>query len=154
MRRISIVDLILCACLVSVARGQRPPSNASSSWSEFHRPDMQRWDWAETILNVNNVGSLNLKWSYTTGGAVSSSAVAHGVVYIGSGDGNVYALNASTGAKLWSYTTGNIVSSSPAVAHGVVYVGSHDGHVYALNASTGARLCAPASAARSIPRPR
>jgi eukaryotic-like serine/threonine-protein kinase len=34
-----------------------------------------------------------------------------------------YALNASTGAKLWSYTTGGYVSSSPAVANGVVYVG-------------------------------
>ena len=36
----------------------------------------------------------------------------------------MYALNASTGAKLWSYTTGSLVSSSPAVANGVVYVGS------------------------------
>ena len=38
---------------------------------------------------------------------LSSPAVANGVVYIGSGDGNVYALNASTGAKLWSYATGS-----------------------------------------------
>ena len=39
-------------------------------------------------------------------------------------DDNVYALNASTGAKLWSYTTGGDMDSSPAVANGVVYVGS------------------------------
>jgi outer membrane protein assembly factor BamB len=52
----------------------------------------------------------------------------------------VYALNASTGAKLWSYTTGFEVTSSPAVAKGVVYVGSYDGYVYALNASTGVKL--------------
>ena len=70
----------------------------------------------------------------------SSPAVANGVVYFGSGDGNIYALNASTGAKLWSYTTGNPVDSSPAVANGVVYIGSDDGNVYALNASTGAKL--------------
>ena len=56
------------------------------------------------------------------------------------GDGNLYALNASTGAKLWSYTTGGAVWSSPAVANGVVYVGSCDNNVYALNASTGAKL--------------
>jgi outer membrane protein assembly factor BamB len=62
------------------------------------------------------------------------------VVYLGSGDGNVYALNASTGAKLWSYTTGSSVTSSPAVANGVVYVGSDDYNVYALNAKTGAKL--------------
>ena len=49
--------------------------------------------------------------------------MANGVVYVGSGDGNVYALNAKTGALLWSYNTGD-VCSSPAVANGVVYVGS------------------------------
>jgi outer membrane protein assembly factor BamB len=66
--------------------------------------------------------------------------VANGVVYVGAVDHNVYALNATTGAKLWSYTTGNDVYSSPAVANGVVYVGSEDGNVYALNASTGVKL--------------
>ena len=64
----------------------------------------------------------------------SSPAVANGVVYVGSlTDNKVYALNASTGAKLWSYTTGGaIYYSSPAVANGVVYVGSLDGKVYAF----------------------
>jgi outer membrane protein assembly factor BamB len=63
----------------------------------------------------------------------SSPAVANGVVYVGSGlngNGNVFALNARTGAKLWSYAT-DAVQSSPAVANGVVYVGS-DGGVYAF----------------------
>jgi outer membrane protein assembly factor BamB len=58
--------------------------------------------------------------------------VANGVVYAGSWDHNVYALNASTGAFLWQYTTGNEVESSPAVANGVVYVGSQDHNVYAF----------------------
>ncbi len=72
---------------------------------------------------------------------VSSPAVANGVVYVGSSDQNVYALNASTGALLWKYTTGGQIDhSSPAVTNGVVYVGSFDGNVYALNASTGALL--------------
>src|SRR5207344_2567233 len=81
-------------------------------------------------------------WSSTTGGPVffSSPAVANGVAYVGSADGNLYALNASTGAFLWSYTTGSFVGSSPAVANGVAYVGSVDGNLYALNASTGAFL--------------
>ena len=52
----------------------------------------------------------------------------------------MYALNASTGAKLWSYTTGDVVRSSPAVANGVVYISSDDEYLYALNASTGALL--------------
>ena len=141
MKRISILVLILCTCFASVAWGQQPASKVCTGWSEFHRPDMTRLNPCEKVLNVNNVGSLSLKWSYTTGGDVTSSpAVANGVVYVGSCDDNVYALNASTGAKLWSYTTGGDVYSSPAVANGVVYVGSYDDNVYALNASTGAKL--------------
>jgi outer membrane protein assembly factor BamB len=58
--------------------------------------------------------------------------VANGVVYVGSADDNVYALNAETGAKLWSYTTDYGVYASRAVADGVVYVGSENGKVYAF----------------------
>jgi len=61
-------------------------------------------------------------------------------VYAGSQDGNIYALNAGTGALLWNYTTYGPVYGSPVVANGVVYVGSDDSNVYALNASTGALL--------------
>jgi outer membrane protein assembly factor BamB len=63
---------------------------------------------------------------------LSSPALANGVVYIGSEDDSVYALNAATGAKLWSYKTGNQVFSSPTVVNGVVYVGSGDGNMYAF----------------------
>jgi uncharacterized repeat protein (TIGR01451 family) len=62
------------------------------------------------------------------------------LVYVGSEDKNVYALNASTGAKLWSFATGNLIGSSPAVVNGIVYIGSNDHNLYALNASTGAKL--------------
>jgi hypothetical protein len=62
------------------------------------------------------------------------------VVYVGSDDNNTYALNATTGAKLWNYATGGPVGSSPAVVNGVVYVGSDDNNTYALNATTGAKL--------------
>jgi hypothetical protein len=66
--------------------------------------------------------------------------VANGVVYIDSGDLNVYALNAGTGATLWTSELSGGGNSTPAVANGVVYVGANDSKVYALNARTGARL--------------
>ena len=46
-------------------------------------------------------------------------------------------MNATNGVKLWNYTTGGDVDSSPAVVGGVVYVGSDDDNVYALNAANG-----------------
>ena len=85
-----------------------------------------------------------MKWSYTTGAGTqpvqSSPAVANGVVYVGSDDYKVYALNPSTGALPGSFTTGDIVETAPVMANGVVYIGANDFNVYALNASIGALL--------------
>jgi outer membrane protein assembly factor BamB len=69
---------------------------------------------------------------------LSSPALAGGRVYFGSGDGNVYALDAASGALKWQFKTGNVVHASPAVAEGVVYVGSWDSYFYALDAAGGA----------------
>ena len=71
---------------------------------------------------------------------LSSPAVEGGVVYFGSGDFNLYALDAQTGAVKWKFATGNVVHASPAVAGGVVYIGSWDRYLYALNAQTGAPI--------------
>ena len=80
-----------------------------------------------------------MKWNYTTGDNVGApTVVVNGVVYVGSDDNNIYALNAMTGTQVWNYTTGDYVLSGAAVANGVVYVGSWDNNVYALNATTGA----------------
>jgi outer membrane protein assembly factor BamB len=68
---------------------------------------------------------------------LSSPAVEQGRVYFGSGDGNVYALQARSGALVWKFATGNVVHASPAVAQGTVYVGSWDSYFYALDASSG-----------------
>jgi len=124
------------------ATGAQAPFRVNTNWAQFGFTSRhKRLNLYENVLSPATVGSIDLRWSFPTGGgALSSPAVANGVVYVGSFD-NVYALNASTGAKLWSFTTGfGGVGSSPAVANGVVYVGSFDNNVYALNASTGAKL--------------
>jgi outer membrane protein assembly factor BamB len=59
----------------------------------------------------------------------SSPAVANGVVYVGGK--KVYALDAATGALLWSHGDGYNYGDS-AVANGVLYIGSGDGGVYAF----------------------
>jgi eukaryotic-like serine/threonine-protein kinase len=68
---------------------------------------------------------------------LSSPAISNGVVYVGSGDGNVYALDASTGALKWAFPTGDVVHASPAVSDGLVFIGSWDTYFYALDAATG-----------------
>jgi eukaryotic-like serine/threonine-protein kinase len=68
---------------------------------------------------------------------LSSPALGANLVYFGSGDGNVYALEAATGELRWSFHTGNVVHASPALANGLLYVGSWDSNFYALDAATG-----------------
>jgi outer membrane protein assembly factor BamB len=81
---------------------------------------------------------LSLKWTFKTAGAiVSSPAVAGGVVYVGSADSNLYAVEAATGKLRWKFDAHGEVTSSPAVADGTVYVVSLDGNLYAVDAATG-----------------
>jgi parallel beta-helix repeat protein len=81
----------------------------------------------------------DIVWNYMTpsGISLSSPTIVDNVLYIGSTDEKIYALQASDGTLLWNYTTLGAVYSSPAVADGIVYIGSVDSNVYALNATTG-----------------
>jgi outer membrane protein assembly factor BamB len=106
--------------------------------------------------------SGQLKWKFRTGGErrfagkhlhggqpdgetmpdpfdffLSSPAVSNGVVYFGSGDGNVYALDAASGNLKWKFHTGDVVHASPAIADGTVFIGSWDSYFYAIDATTG-----------------
>jgi len=71
---------------------------------------------------------------------LSSPVVANGVVYFGSGDHDVYAVDAATGSLKWKFRTGDVVHATPALADNVLYIGSWDAYLYALNADTGKQL--------------
>jgi outer membrane protein assembly factor BamB len=85
--------------------------------------------------------NLELKWKTNVNGAViSSPTIVDGVTYVGSGDKNIYALDAETGNKIWNFTTGFRVFSSQAVVDGKVYTGTDDGNIYCIDAKTGTQL--------------
>jgi outer membrane protein assembly factor BamB len=116
----------------------------AADWPQFHfAADRSGFNPAETTLNASNVSELVLSWSRTISAApVTPPVVADGVVYAGSNDGNVYALNASTGAILWKGAAGVSVPTPPAVAAGRVFVGSDDAKVSAFPTSC-STPCAP-----------
>ncbi|MEK8130132.1 PQQ-binding-like beta-propeller repeat protein [Paenibacillus filicis] len=74
------------------------------------------------------------RWSFETGGKISSSSPAisiDGTVYVGSTDGKLYAVD-KKGNKKWEFSTEAAIYSSPAVsADNTVYVGSGV-HLYAI----------------------
>jgi eukaryotic-like serine/threonine-protein kinase len=128
---------------ISNGTGAQAPFRVNTNWSMFgFTADGARWNPYENQLSPRTVRKLSLAWSYPryNGPEFMSCAVVDGVVYAGSIEKKLYALSAASGAKLWSFTTGNSIYSSPAVSDGVVYFGSGDNNVYALSASTGAKL--------------
>ena len=82
-----------------------------------------------------------LLWSFKTGGSVKSSAViGGGKVFIGSDDGQVYALDFASGKKVWAFKAGSAVLAPPLLADGTVFVGTSDGIFYAIDAKSGQSL--------------
>ncbi|UCD25210.1 MAG: PQQ-binding-like beta-propeller repeat protein, partial [Gemmatimonadota bacterium] len=78
-------------------------------------------------------------WRFPTNGPVrSSSTVSGDWLFVGSGDGHLYALDRHTGTARWSVDVANPVSSTPAVAKGLVVFGSRNGTFYALDVGSGA----------------
>ena len=68
---------------------------------------------------------------------LSSPVVAGGLVYFGSSDSKVCALESTTCALKWKFKTGDVVHSSPALADGTIFIGSWDIYLYARDATSG-----------------
>ncbi len=144
-RMLAIGPLWLMLAAVNMsARAQTSATPSPADWTEFHRDNMQRWNQDEDLLNVKNVGTLKLKWSFAEGitgdqeYSFTSPVVTNGILYASAYDGTLFALNAATGEKLWSDLVA--AGSTPAVSKGILYVGGLDSVVHALNAITGTAL--------------
>lgn len=84
-------------------------------------------------------------WSVQLPGQSSFSsppAVHEGVIYVGGAGsgGTVYAVNANTGAVIWTSSVANGSNSSPAVTNEGVYVSYSCPNVYKLDPATGAKI--------------
>ena len=94
------------------------------------RPDEED---AGTLARLRrHAGTGAVVWSFATNGNVTAAALDAGRVYFSSADVNVYALNASSGVKAWSFPLGVGLTAPPVVADGLVYVGAWDNKFYCL----------------------
>ena len=119
-----------------------PPPHVAS------RPESGDWAMFGRDLAHTGAGELHapeprgtIKWTFPTGAPIHSSpAVAGGMVYFGSQDSTLYALDATTGRQIWQFRAESLIRTSPAVVDGVLYFGAHDGSIRALDAATGEQL--------------
>ena len=107
-----------------------------------------RFQTAESAgLDFNQVPNLTLKWAFgfpQSTSAWAQPAVAGGRLFVGSQNGDIYALDARTGCGHWTYSarTGvrTAISVGPRGDGHALYFGDIGANVYAIDAETGADL--------------
>jgi len=111
----------------------------------------QKWVWTVPAAqtgrsqpgNLTSIGSTFLNCS--RGGAGQSRpgyfygapALANGTIYIGYFKGVAYAINASTGKKVWEHDIKSNIASGLTIATNTLFIGSSNGNLTALDAGNG-----------------
>jgi len=109
----------------------------------------------DTGISPRNAAKLQTKWVFATGGDVSATpAVADGIVYFPDFAGNFFAVDAKTGALVWtrkiSFWTGvpgDYARNSPAVDRDMVILGDQAGTTAVWN---GTQLSGPGARVMAV----
>jgi polyvinyl alcohol dehydrogenase (cytochrome) len=130
-------------------------TGAEGDWPTWQK-DLtgSRYAAGERRILPTTVGSLELAWAFAypkipNALGKSQPAIVGGVVYFGTPDSKVHALDAHTGATLWSFdlrTVGDpgagpdaaAVWDGPSVTGDRVFIGDRRGYLYAFDRETGA----------------
>ena len=77
-------------------------------------------------------------WRRNLGSRLGSAALLDsGVLYLGTGEGEILALDASDGETLWTFAARDGIGATPTLGGDLLLVGSLDHHLYALEANSG-----------------
>ncbi len=90
---------------------------------------------ASGILTQDKIKPL---WTFECEDEVRGSpTLENGVLYCGSYDNNLYALNSTTGDFIWKYATDGGIVGKPAFYDSSIFIGSEDGRLHAVSARSG-----------------
>jgi eukaryotic-like serine/threonine-protein kinase len=93
---------------------------------------------AAPLTGPMNASGIKPLWSFKCEDEIRGTPVIfQGLLYIGSYDNNLYALNAADGKFQWKYPTDGGVVTRPAIFDGNVYFGSEDKRLHVVSARTG-----------------
>jgi eukaryotic-like serine/threonine-protein kinase len=126
-----LAGLILCTVLITLSY------NAKSQTAMFGVNPQH------TGVYISNLPSdllLVKKWKFKTDGMIFSSAVViNDIIYFGSDDSCLYALD-TTGVLKWKFKSNGIIRSTPAIKDTIAYFNNYGGTFYAINTNTGKEI--------------
>lgn len=132
-RGMAIAATLTCA-LLGAACGKEDAGSNNEIGTGVQRCTVGRWTshggnpgnlrqgCGETSITPDSVPNLAEKWRINPGSVIGTPAVYDGVVYFGSADRAVYAVDAETGDVIWSTPIEGAVQSSLAVSESSVYL--------------------------------
>ena len=144
--------LVVWGCDPQEKKQSQQPTVQQSAAPETVEPIVppRAEDWHMFMYNVSFSGvspdkslapPLELLWKFKTGGPLHASPViANDILYIGSTDGKLYALDAKQWGIKWVFDAGDAIRYSATVLGNRVYFSARNNKVYALNAKTGEKL--------------
>lgn len=136
---ITVILMLLIGSLCLQVEASGTSGQASDDWPMYRHDPQRTGVSTSTVPNTNET-----RWIYNaTSEFDSSPAVADGKLIVGQSNGDILALNLTTGKLIWHYATDagdNSIWSSPAIDSGRVYIGTRNSNLYCLNESTGGLL--------------
>lgn len=143
--------LAICSSVL-VLSGWAAPVGASSTgytWPEFHNGPALPGTSADPTISAVNAPTLGVHWMSEVGGTEGSPVVAWNaslgqtLAYVGDTNGYLNAVNAHSGAIVWSVPFGSSFTATPLVSGSSIWVAPvASGRIYKLDAATGAVQCA------------
>jgi len=140
--------LVIGAASIGSAHAKVAQAPANVGWSGVDN-SLMGWRYSPlSQVNTSNVGQLKVAWRFNSnvvGANEDHPTIVGNVAYVTTAFNHVYALNATTGAELWSYNSNDglqVACCGPdarglAVHDGTVYLNTLDDRLIALNATTG-----------------
>ncbi len=111
------------------------------------------------LVSIKESLDVRRLWSTKVGGGtellrIALSPASDGDrVFAASYDGNVVALDAESGNRIWRTETDVLLSAGPGVGDGIVVVAGYDGDLIALNSADGREIWRQDIAGESLARP-
>jgi outer membrane protein assembly factor BamB len=122
-------------CVTAAEEADSPADAIGADWPLFRGNALQTG-----VSPAKMPTKLAVHWQFKTGDAVEgTAAIANGVVYVGSFDEHLYAIDLATANQKWKSKLGPI-KSAVAVRGDRVYVGDADGKFYCVKASDGTKV--------------